>query len=105
MNLRTLLMLFVPPVAALAIRRLQAALATRPPRVRVNYGDFVLECDSSHHLPQILAVWPDFGRPLAEIVLALNVQPARVVDVDANIGDTALLLARFAPGARVLCIA
>lgn len=63
-----------------------------------------MECDSSHHLPQILATLPDFGRNLADIVIALDVQEPRVIDVGANIGDTALLLARFAPGAKVLCI-
>src|SRR5262245_47174224 len=104
MNLKRLLMLFVPPIAVLTASRLAGAFAIPREKVRVKYGEFVLECDSSHHLPHILAVLPDFGRPLAEIVLALKVQPARVIDVGANIGDTALLLARFAPGAKVLCI-
>ena len=73
-------------------------------RVRLPYGEFMLQCDESHHLPRILAMVPDFGRPLAELVLALEVASPSVIDVGANIGDTALLLARFAPGTRVLCI-
>jgi len=76
----------------------------RSERTEVKYGNFVLQCDSSHHLPRILALWPDFGRNLADIVLALQVHKPRVIDVGANIGDTALLLARFAPGATVLCV-
>ena len=97
-------MMFVPPIAALAVRRLAAASVAPRQRVQIKYGDFVLHCDPSHHLPQILAVFPDFGRPLAEIVRALKVQPARVIDVGANIGDTALLLSRFAPGTKTLCV-
>ena len=72
--------------------------------MRLKYGEFFLECDSSHHLPRILAVLPDLGRRLTDIVLALDVREPCVIDIGANIGDTALLLARFAPGARVLCI-
>jgi FkbM family methyltransferase len=34
----------------------------------------------------------------------LEVEEPRIIDVGANIGDTAILLARFAPGAKVLCI-
>jgi len=34
----------------------------------------------------------------------MNVQRPCVIDIGANIGDTALLLARFVPGTKVLCI-
>src|SRR5262245_50116758 len=44
-----------------------------------------------------LAALPDFGRPLADVVTALDVPEPRVIDIGANIGDTVLLLARFAP--------
>ena len=47
---------------------------------------------------------PNFGRNLADVVGALEIQEPHVIDVGANIGDTAILLARFAPGAKVLCI-
>jgi len=47
---------------------------------------------------------PNFGRNLADVVDALEVHEPHVIDVGANIGDTAILLARFAPGAKVLCI-
>jgi FkbM family methyltransferase len=63
-----------------------------------------MECDASHNLPRILADLPDYGRNVAELVRALQAPEPIVIDVGANIGDTALLLARFAPGARVLCI-
>jgi FkbM family methyltransferase len=78
--------------------------AESPERIRFLYGDFNLECDSSHHLPQILDAVPNFGRNLADVVNSLGVKEPHVVDVGANIGDTAILLARFAPGAKVLCI-
>jgi FkbM family methyltransferase len=73
-------------------------------RVRFPYGQFVLECDSSHHLPKILSDLPNFGRNLADVVDALETPEPRVIDVGANIGDTAVLLAHFTPGAKVLCI-
>ena len=104
MSLKKFFMLLVPPIAVLVVSRLARAIAPPRPTVRVKYGEFFLECHSSHHLPRILSALPDFGRPLAEIVLALKVHRAHVIDVGANIGDTALLLARFAPGADVLCI-
>jgi FkbM family methyltransferase len=101
------LLLFLPPIAVTVARRLRYLRVPHTGnggRIRIPYGEFVLQCDASHHLPAILAVLPEFGRPLADIVNALGVPEPRVVDVGANIGDTALLLARFAPGARVLCI-
>ena len=75
-----------------------------PARTRFLYGEFYLECDASHHLPQILDAVPNFGRNLADVVNSLGVREPHIVDVGANIGDTAILLARFAPGAKVLCI-
>jgi FkbM family methyltransferase len=75
-----------------------------PAHIRFKYGQYFLECDSSHHLPQILHTVPNFGRNLADVVNALEAKDLHVIDVGANIGDTAILLARFAPGAKVLCI-
>jgi FkbM family methyltransferase len=104
MSLRKFFTLLAPPIAVLIVNRVAAAIGAVQPTVRIKYGDFFLECHSSHHLPRILSALPDFGRPLAEVVLALKVHRARVIDVGANIGDTALLLARFVPGTEVLCI-
>lgn len=78
--------------------------AESPAPIKFQYGEFNLECDSSHHLPQILDAVPNFGRNLADVVNSLGVKEPHVLDVGANIGDTAILLARFAPGAKVLCI-
>jgi FkbM family methyltransferase len=101
----------LPPVIVAGVRWVRSGNIRRflsrskaSERTTFKYGDYVLQCDSSHHLPRILELWPDFGRNLADIVLALQVHEPRVIDVGANIGDTALLLARFAAGARVLCI-
>jgi len=95
----------LPPIIVAGVRwLLRRGNSERSERTEVKYGNFVLQCDSSHHLPRILALWPDFGRNLADIVLALQVHKPRVIDLGANIGDTALLLARFAPGATVLCV-
>lgn len=104
-----ILALLLPPIIPKGIRFLWERLNSRkePEQegpVVIEYGDYYLRCDFSHHLPQILANYPDFGRVLADIVSELNVQEPFVIDVGANIGDTAVLLARFAPGARVLCI-
>jgi FkbM family methyltransferase len=75
-----------------------------PTRIKFPYGQFFLECDSSHHLPQILNALPNFGRNLADVVKALEAKEPHVIDVGANIGDTAVLLMRFVPGVKTLCI-
>ena len=95
----------LPPIAIDAGRwLLKSGTPASATRVRFQYGQFFLECDSSHHLPKILDALPNFGRNLADVVGALEAQEPHVIDVGANIGDTAILLARFAPGAKVLCI-
>jgi FkbM family methyltransferase len=95
----------LPPIAVDAGRwLLKSETPASATRVRVQYGQFFLECDSSHHLPNVLAALPNFGRNLADLVGALEAREPRVIDVGANIGDTALLLARFATDAKVLCI-
>jgi FkbM family methyltransferase len=94
----------LPPLLLAGVRWARNAYVEKPTQIKFKYGDFVVQCDPSHHLPNILAYLPDFGRNLSDIVLSLNVREPRVIDVGANIGDTALLLARFAPGARILCI-
>ena len=105
MRLREISRRVLPPIAMDAGRwLLKSGTQASERRVRFQYGQFFLECDSSHHLPTILATLPNFGRNLADVVLALDAQAPRVVDIGANIGDTAVLLARFAPGAKVLCI-
>jgi FkbM family methyltransferase len=105
MRLKELSRRLLPPLAIDAGRwLLKSETPASATRVRFQYGQFSLECDSSHHLPKILDVLPNFGRNLADIVNALEAQEPHVIDVGANIGDTAILLARFAPGAKVLCI-
>jgi FkbM family methyltransferase len=94
----------LPPVVVAGVRWLSRGKVEETGRMKFKYGDFVLQCDSSHHLPTILSELPDFGRNLADIVLTMEVREPRVIDVGANIGDTAVLLARFAPGAKVLCV-
>jgi FkbM family methyltransferase len=97
----------LPPIVIDAERwllKLCISPPVSPARVRFQYGQFLLECDSSHHLSQILNAVPNFGRNLADVVDTLEAKEPHVIDVGANIGDTALLLARFAPGAKVLCI-
>ena len=105
MSFKTVSRSVLPPIVIDLGRYLRRSrkLATAT-RVRFPYGQFVLECDSSHHLPTILRDLPNFGRNLADTVAALELQEPRVIDIGANIGDTAVLLARFAPGAKVLCI-
>ena len=100
-------LLLLPPIAIGAARWLSRKSAPAPRAsdpVRVKYGDFFLECDASHSLPRILAYLPDYGRNVAEVVRALAVREPLVIDVGANIGDTALLVAGVAPGVRVLCV-
>jgi len=107
MRLKEISKRMLPPVVIDAGRwllKLCISPPASPARIRFQYGQFFLECDSSHHLPQILNAIPNFGRNLADVVNALEAKEPHVIDVGANIGDTAILLARFAPGAKVLCI-
>jgi len=105
MGLKELSRRMVLPIAIDAVRRLRKSRTpASATHIRFQYGQFFLECDSSHHLPKILNGLPNFGRNLADVVSALETQEPHVIDVGANIGDTAILLARFAPGAKVLCI-
>jgi FkbM family methyltransferase len=105
MQLKEFLRRVLPPIAVDAARwLLKSRKPNSPIRVRFQYGRFSMKCDSSHRLPVILKALPNFGRNLADVVVALGVQEPYVIDIGANIGDTAILLARFAPGAKVLCI-
>src|SRR6185295_12955524 len=97
----------LPPIAVVAgAAALKGARSRRARggRVRLQWGRFTLECDATHHLPTILAALADFGRPLTAVVTAFDVPEPCVIDIGANTGDTALLLARFAPRSLVLCI-
>ena len=105
MRFKEFLRRVLPPIVVDAARwLLQSRKLNSPIRVRFQYGQFSMKCDSSHRLPMVLKALPNFGRNLADVVVALGVQEPRVIDIGANIGDTAILLARFAPGAKVLCI-
>ena len=107
MRLKEISKRMLPPIVIDAGRwvlKLCISPQASPARIKFLYGQFFLECDSSHHLQQILNAVPNFGRNLADVVNALEAKEPHVIDIGANIGDTALLLARFAPGAKVLCI-
>src|SRR6187200_76173 len=107
MRLKAIASCVLPPIVVDAGRRLlesHISPLASPTRIKFQYGPFLLECDSSHHLPRILKNVPNFGRNLADVVNALEAHEPHVIDVGANIGDTAILLARFAPGAKVLCV-
>lgn len=72
--------------------------------VRFKLGDFFLECDRAHPLPEILSRHPEYRRNYVDLALSLRAEEPRVIDVGANIGDTALLLLSFVPGAKILCV-
>jgi len=104
---KKLALLLLPPFLIGAARRFSRKRAPAPRAsepVRLKYGDFFLECDASHNLPRILEALPDYGRNVAVVASALAVREPLVIDVGANIGDTALLLAGAVPGVRVLCV-
>src|SRR5262249_21299506 len=81
--------LFIPPMLGYAVgalwRRFRKgrSLQTIDRAIQFKYGDFLVSCDSSHHLPKILTVLPDFGRNLADVVLGLDVKEPSVIDVGA----------------------
>jgi hypothetical protein len=87
----------LPPIAIDAGRwLLKSETPAAATRVRFQYGQFFLECDSPHHLPKVLAALPNFGRNLADIVGALEARELHVIDVGRISRDTAPLLAGFA---------
>ena len=87
MAIREISRWILPPIIVAGVRRLvRRGNSERLERIKVKYGKFVLQCHSSHHLPRILELSPDFGRNLADIVLALQVHKPRVIDVGANMG-------------------
>lgn len=69
-----------------------------------------LRMPAEHPLPAILRTFPQYNRPLA---LAVNVIasslpdrsiPLAVIDVGANIGETAAVIDQLTPGVSYLCI-
>ncbi len=84
---------------------LRRAFANRTVRRRVQGVELYLPW--SHRLPDYAWSTPTYGQNLVELAAALGTDPAdqplRVVDVGANIGDSALQILARTP-ARVLCV-
>lgn len=91
---------------AMALRKCREYVLRCSPddHVRMKYGNYYLKCDRTHALPDILARHPDYRRNLVDAVLASKSEEPRVIDIGANIGDTAILLTRCVPDIQVLCI-
>jgi len=60
----------------------------------------------SHRLPDYTRTFPEYGQNLVALAVALAVdEPSfSVIDVGANIGDSALQILDAVPGARVMCV-
>lgn len=60
----------------------------------------------SHRLPDYARTFPQYGQNLVALAAALATEDPElgVIDVGANIGDSALQILQVAPGARVLCV-
>lgn len=90
------------------LRRLGWAVRDRFPhrevRRHVQGVDLVLPW--SHRLPDYAAFSPEYGQNLPALAAALAAEdgaPVSVLDVGANVGDSALQVLHAAPG-RVLCV-
>jgi FkbM family methyltransferase len=103
---------YVHPGAA---RRLSAELLRRVRRLIVRAGDPVvrmrigmrdLELRVSHDLPLHLVSSPTYDRELPHIARLLRDAGSSfsMIDVGANVGDTAALVTDAVPDARLLCI-
>jgi len=78
---------FIPPIVGLAYRRL------RRKKVKTNYkiGSCEIEIPSDHDLPRFQSKWRLYDRFLPVLVKYIDADRS-VVDVGANIGDTAIAL-------------
>ncbi len=67
-----------------------------------------LRLPAAHHLPYIVGNNPFWSMPLVHCAMALSADrppPLTVVDVGANVGDSAVLLERYLPGqCKFVCI-
>lgn len=76
----------------------------RPQRVvRRRVQGVLLELPWSHLLPDYAAVAPAYGQNLVALARGLG-GPLAVLDVGANVGDSALQVLAAVPDARVLCV-
>lgn len=94
------------PGAGAAARLARSALvAAGDPLVRCAVGDFSLELPLSHELPRYLASFPGYGSNIGRLARAVarKYPAAGVIDIGANVGDTAALV-RSACAAPVLCV-
>lgn len=87
-------------------RARQAMVRRGNPVVRMGIGEVALDMRLSHQLPLYFALFPTYDRVLPRI--ARQMRAARtalvVIDVGANVGDTAALVAEAVPDARFLCV-
>src|SRR5687768_4603133 len=76
------------------------------PLVRVPVGNRTLQAPFSHNLPVCLQLYPSYDRAIGRIAKTIAEQedPLCVVDVGANIGDTASLIVESVPNAEILCV-
>ena len=89
------------------LRRVRAWLVRRgDPLVRMRVGARDLEMPLSHELPVYRAMLPLYDRELPRIARLLHeVEPQFVmIDVGANIGDTAALVTDAVANAALLCV-
>ncbi len=93
-------------VAGLTLRRCRRWLVAHgDPLVQIDLYGRRLSAPLSHELPYYHALYPAYNRNLVDVIRALPVKgrPPRVVDIGANIGDTAAMVLSETP-AELLCI-
>jgi FkbM family methyltransferase len=105
---RAALKRYLPESAVKAIRRWRARRFEREyfaqPLILVQCGAFLLEAPASHLLATVQATQPDRDLcvGIAAKFIAEKYPAATFVDVGANIGDTAAMMASYAPNKLVL---
>lgn len=89
-----------------AARRGREILARRwDPVIRVAIGKRGLDLPLSHQLPLYLHESESYDRVLPRVAKAMRVAgPLRVIDVGANVGDTAALVADAVADVELLCV-
>lgn len=94
------------PGIALGARLLRRVrLAVSDPLVTCEVGGFLLELPLSHELPRYQAAFPGYGSNIARLARAIasKYPDAGVIDVGANVGDSAALI-RSTCSLPVLCV-
>jgi FkbM family methyltransferase len=95
-SIRQLIAAIAPPVFVQAIRRARPIRVTESHEISVNVHGATLMLPRTHNLPHYVAQYPFYDSALPALATFLRchkASPLAVIDVGANLGDTAAIIA------------